>query len=324
MSSTDSATAARDAHLRSPLASLRGERPPAPTWFAEALARAPERRMHEIDGAPIETLSWGERGRPGLLLLHGNRAHADWWSFIAPFFADDWRVVAPSWSGMGGSGWRAHYATEAMAREADEVARREGLHDAGVAPVWVAHSFGGFPTLHLAAQAPERLRGAVIVDIPLLSREQREARAREHARHPGRDRPSPASRHYATLAEALARFRFEPTQPCEHLYIADHIARGSLVQDAEGWRWRFDPHQWRRMSFGRPANDLAGARAPLVLVRGVHSALVTPDVYAYQRTLAPAGTPAIEIPGAWHHVMIDQPLAFVAALRALLALWPRS
>jgi pimeloyl-ACP methyl ester carboxylesterase len=34
------------------------------------------------------------------------------------------------------------------------------------------------------------------------------------------------------------------------------------------------------------------------------------------------GAPYIEIPEADHHVMIDQPLAFVAALRALLAAWP--
>jgi pimeloyl-ACP methyl ester carboxylesterase len=33
----------------------------------------------------------------------------------------------------------------------------------------------------------------------------------------------------------------------------------------------------------------------------------------------PAGTPLIPIPEAYHHVMADQPLALVAALRALLA-----
>ena len=32
----------------------------------------------------------------------------------------------------------------------------------------------------------------------------------------------------------------------------------------------------------------------------------------------------IEIPAARHHLMVDQPLAFVAALRGLLAAWPRS
>jgi pimeloyl-ACP methyl ester carboxylesterase len=43
----------------------------------------------------------------------------------------------------------------------------------------------------------------------------------------------------------------------------------------------------------------------------------------YAIKMAPKGTPKIEIPDAEHHVMIDQPLAFVAALRGLLAGWPR-
>jgi pimeloyl-ACP methyl ester carboxylesterase len=39
-------------------------------------------------------------------------------------------------------------------------------------------------------------------------------------------------------------------------------------------------------------------------------------------SLAPPGSPLVEVPDADHHVMIDQPLAFVAALRGLLAGWP--
>src|SRR3546814_6071614 len=61
---------------------------------------APERGTCEVSGTAIETLAWGERGKPGLLFLHGNGGHADWWRFIAPFFASDWRVGAISWSGI--------------------------------------------------------------------------------------------------------------------------------------------------------------------------------------------------------------------------------
>ena len=34
--------------------------------------------------------------------------------------------------------------------------------------------------------------------------------------------------------------------------------------------------------------------------------------------------PVVEIPQAQHHIMLDQPLAFVAALRALLMDWNHS
>ena len=33
--------------------------------------------------------------------------------------------------------------------------------------------------------------------------------------------------------------------------------------------------------------------------------------------------PMITIPDAYHHVMLDQPLAFVSAVRGLLAGWPQ-
>ena len=70
------------------LAPFHGEKPVAPQWFNDAIARAPVRTFTDVRGAAIETLAWGEHGKPGLLFLHGNGASADWWSFIAPFFAD--------------------------------------------------------------------------------------------------------------------------------------------------------------------------------------------------------------------------------------------
>lgn len=46
-----------------------------------------------------------------------------------------------------------------------------------------------------------------------------------------------------------------------------------------------------------------------------------PDMLEEARQTLPAGTPMIAIPDAAHHVPIDQPLALVAALRAVLAGW---
>ena len=87
--------------IPAPLVAFAGAKPPAPKWFVDALAVEPERSSHQGAGVTIETLAWGERGKPGLLLLHGGSAHADWWSHLAPFFAASHRVVASSWSGEG-------------------------------------------------------------------------------------------------------------------------------------------------------------------------------------------------------------------------------
>ena len=304
------------------LAALDGVAPPAPKWFTEALGAPHETSRHLVAGVRLESLAWGERGKPGLLLMHGNGAHARWWSFIAPFFARTHRVVAFSWSGMGGSDWRPSYSLDLYVEEAFGVAQAEGLFDAPVPPVFVGHSFGGFPTMACAARAGDRLRAAVILDTPLRTPEQR--KAREAARQ--RAEPKPP-RPYATLEDAVMRFRFMPVQPCEHLYVVDHIARTSLRRveatdtSAAGWTWCFDPFMWRGYRMGSPSEDLSSARCPIAIMWGARSSLVGPAVVEYARSLAPAGSPMIEIPDADHHVMIDQPLAFVAAMRGLLAGW---
>ncbi len=108
-----------------PLAAFRGQKPPAPAWFERVVAIEPERTFVAIDGAQVETLAWGERGKPGLIFLHGGAAHGDWWSFIAPFFARERRVVAPSFSGMGRSDWRPlMISASSFARRAKRGARR--------------------------------------------------------------------------------------------------------------------------------------------------------------------------------------------------------
>jgi pimeloyl-ACP methyl ester carboxylesterase len=315
---------ADDPNQVAPLGHLRGQRPPAPAWFEDALRHAPQRTWHEVEGARIETLTWGQVGKPGLLLLHGNGAHADWWSFIAPLLAADYRVAALSWSGMGASDWRSAYSTDLLIEEALVAADMSGLFAGPTKPVFVGHSFGGVPTIGAAAVAGERLGAAVMLDIPVLSPEQR--KAREAKRRP-RSEPKP-TRIYRSLEEAVMRFRFLPAQPCEHLFIADHIARGSLKQVPSqhgadpGWTWRFDPFMWRNFTWRDSTQDFANARCPVAVMWGSRSKLITDESIAYMQSLAAPGSPFVAVPEANHHVMVDQPLAFVAALRGLLAGWP--
>ncbi len=306
-----------DPNVRAPLAHLHGERPPAPAWFDRALAHKPERSVIRAADADIELLAWGERGRPGLLLIHGGMAHADWWSFIAPFFAGDMRVAALSLSGMGGSSWRDRYALDLYQAEALAAAEAAGLFEAGP-PVVVGHSFGGGVTTYMARNAGERLRAAVVVDAGV-----RPPDKRWRGPPPGDNRPNRTS---PTFEAALARFRLSPAQPCSELFILDHIGRASLRPVEGGWRWRFDPNIWDRMDRGQreeQEQELAGARCPVAFVWGDRSRIMTADTVDYTRRHAPPGTPMFAIPEAEHHVLLDQPLALVSALRGLFSAWPR-
>ena len=319
--------AAKDPSLYSPLARFAGAAPDAPAWFASAIARRPEERFVEVDGAPIEMLTWGEIGRPGLLLLHGNGAHAGWYRFIAPFFADRYRVAALSWSGMGASGWRREYRVEHFVAEIVAVAEAAGLHAGVSPPLIVGHSFGSFPLAEAACRHGERFAGIVIVDSPFLTPERRELRRRERGARPQRPRELAPHRVYPTLEAALARFRLAPLQPCANLYIADLIAREGLVRvrkedGSEGWTWRFDPFLWRDFHMPDLTGVLGRMKCPAALIRGARSQLMRDEDFEFTHALMPPSSPRLEIPDAEHHVMIDQPLAFVAALSGLFAGWP--
>lgn len=309
----------RDAPDGGPLAVYGGARPPAPAWFEEAVATPYRRGSVEVEGAFVHYQAWGESGQPGVLLVHGNGAHAHWWDFVAPYLSAERHVVAMTFSGMGESDWRSTYRMSQFAREQVAVCEAAGLFDAPRKPVLVAHSFGGFVALQTAVEAGDRFAGTVIVDSALLP--------------PDEDRPGPPrrtrpNRVYPDLATALGRFRLAPPQPCENHYLMDYIARWSLKriesEEASGYSWKFDPFIFQSLDdWTRPGELVGEGRCPFAVMRGADSVLVTDRVWAYMRTLFAPDTPFISIPHAEHHVMLDQPLAFIAALRTLLETWPR-
>jgi pimeloyl-ACP methyl ester carboxylesterase len=62
----------------------------------------------------------------------------------------------------------------------------------------------------------------------------------------------------------------------------------------------------------------------VALMRGEFSVIVPPETGEYMYELLNRNAPLVEIPQAHHHLILDQPLAFIAALRALLADWEHS
>jgi len=304
------------AGTQGPLADLDGSPPPAPAWFLEALSSVPESAFVEVDGARIHYSRWGDRAKPGLLLVHGNAAHAHWWDYIAPYLARDYNVAAMDLSGMGDSDWRpSGYAMEVFAREEIAVCEDAGMFVGPEPPVIVAHSFGGFVTMLTGGLYGHRLAGIVIVDSPVNPPDR-----------PGGPPNREAKPHniYPTLSAALARFRLMPPQSCENLYILDWVARHSLKEVATGFTWKFDPKIWQRFSIGDTAERLRATRCRIAIFRGELSILMPPEIGEYMFNLLGRQAPVVEIPQARHHVMLDQPLALIAALRALLSDWEHS
>lgn len=294
-------------------------RAPAPAWFQWAVGQPKQSRFVTVDGCPIHFLLWpaapNAARKRGILLVHGGGAHANWWSFIAPYFTRDFTVAALDLSGMGDSGRRETYSSDLRAAEMRAVIAAAGL---GERPFIVGHSFGGFMTMKFASSWGESLGGAVIVDSPIRSPEAEQ-------RDP-RQRPSMGNKRlYDSFDAALARFRLMPAQTCENEFIVEHIARHSLMRSGEGWSWKFDGQAMGLRRFGEPFRDyLQAVRCRAALIFGENSKLVSRETASYMSSLMGVQAPIVEIPEAQHHVMLDQPIAFVAAVRMLLESWIRA
>lgn len=283
-----------------------------PHWLQKALATRPEEDRIEVAGCSIHRMAWGERDQPGLVLIHGGAGHAHWWSFIAPLFPQ-YRVVALDLSGHGDSGRRPEYS---VARWTEEVlAAADGIGMEGP-PVLIGHSMGGFVATATAAKAGGDLAGMIILDSPIVA-EDPEVEAARLGQAFG------APKVYPDIETAIARFRTVPPQENYDPFILRYVAEHSLRRVDGGVSWKFDPALFRAVSRSQTAQLLPKVRGRVALIRSEFG-LVTPEVGAIMYDALGRVAPVVEIPLAGHHIMLDQPLSLVTALRSLLADWEHS
>ena len=284
----------------------------APGWFRRALAHRPEQRTVTVDGVDISYLAWGRVGAPGVVFVHGGAAHAHWWSFLVPLLADSYRVAAMDLSGHGDSGRRPEYLLSSWAAEIMSVADDLGAEGP---PVVVGHSMGGFVAIGTGATYGTDLAGIVVLDSPVTAPDPEIDAARG-------GKVFGTLKVYPDRDAALARFRTVPEQEQYLPYVMDHVAQHSLRAVEGGWSWKYDPEIF--VPTRTEARDLLQrVRSRVALFRAEHG-LVTPEIGEYMYDCLGRVAPVVEIPEAGHHLMLDQPLLLLTALRTLLADWEHS
>lgn len=288
-----------------------------PFWFERALAAASETGDIGVDGVRIHFEAWGERGNPGVALIHGSNAHLEWWRFVAPFLADQFRVVALDSSGNGDSGWREHYSGEVLAKEVWEVAQAAEL---GERPFVVGHSFGGFVALETGHRYGKELGGVIFMDFTTAPPEQYVEwgmRAEREGVQPRR-----GTRVYEDPETALRRFRFIPEQPVVHPCVRDYIAGKSVRPVEGGWTWKFDPSLFDHLEMGIDQRDKFAAmvcRSAVIL--GEDSDDEGAFFADHMAAITAGKLPIFQVPGTHHHLMFDDPVAVAMAIKGVLLTW---
>jgi pimeloyl-ACP methyl ester carboxylesterase len=278
------------------------------------LGSQPEVQLIDSAGTQVELLLWGERGLPGMFLLHGAGAHAHWWDGVAPLLAQTHRVAAMTLPGHGASAWRDHYSSADFFNDVCACVAAASFSDRGK-PVFIGHSMGGAHLMHGAIHAPDTMRALILVDTSF--------------RTPGVSKPGTGEstrRIFATEAEALSRFRLMPPGPAREPALLEHVARHAVTQTLGpdnniGWCWRADPTYWNKFERGIEQGPYAAPLRPHVPTAHLIAEQSHVAAAAASLPLA-ADVIRIMLPDCGHHIMLDRPLVLVAALRALLAVWP--
>jgi pimeloyl-ACP methyl ester carboxylesterase len=282
------------------------ETSPIARWLQKAWSHIPDVREVECEGAAIRYRAWGldATHRPGLMFMHGFRAHARWWDHIAPHFADRFRVVAQDFTGMGDSGRRAAYSRRQFAREILAVAEHAGFEN----PVLVAHSFGGATAMLACKMAPARVARVIVIDGHIFPPTIEAAPVQ----------PTP-ERVYSSREEALARYRLIPPGEWPDPNVLAYIAEHSLRRGEHGWTWKFDNALLTALGHDLIRAEIRNLETPMDFIHAENSELVQAPELKLVVENSPSCGRIVTLPLSHHHVMIEQPVGLVAALNGLLA-----
>jgi len=265
-------------------------------------------RVVDVNGLRLHFLESGPSGAPPICFLHGGAAHAHWFDAVTPAFSDRFHVVSLDQRGHGESAWAEPpaYGTE------DFTGDLVGLMDVlgWARMIVVGHSMGGHNAMTFAAWHPERVAALVIVDsrpaIPAERLTVMHARGRRIPRvHPSED-------------VAVQSFRLLPRETVADRALLAHVARAGLMRRDGGWAWRFDPatHGARQPVDAWPL--LPRITAPTLITRAALSPVLTQDMAEGLRASVPRAS-LVTIPGAYHHLTLDRPAEFSAALSTFLS-----
>jgi pimeloyl-ACP methyl ester carboxylesterase len=294
---------------------------PSPTRVAELpqYGASPRSLRAAIAGATLHLLEWGDpEGRP-ILMVHGMRGHARWFTPVGPALAEGYRALSLDLRGHGESSHSPPYGPLTYAD--DVVALVDALKLDGL--ILIGHSMGGGVALRAADRLGERLAALVLVDSNLRGGPPPDVERAWRERAERTERGPRELSVFGTWEQARARFALRPGGTVASSELLDHLAHHALRELPEGgFAWRFDPNMQGFQRQPRPEPpDPARIRCPVGLIFGAESPIRQRiDLEALRGEFSGARFAELEIiDGAHHHVFLDRPAEFNRSLLAFLS-----
>jgi len=246
-----------------------------------------------------------------VLAVHGVRNHGGRYRRLAADALPDARVVAPDLRGHGRSGWEPPWDLATHVADILETLDALGVAD----PVEViGHSFGGLIACAIAAQAPERVRGLILLD-PAAGIDPAVCATAASADLHGEGRAGS----WASVTEARAAWC--EVRPPEGRWACDEDLAAFLARGDDGqYRLRFSRAAaigaWSEMA--RPVPTLGCWRGPVTLVTARQDPYVSAALR--QRLRHECGPRLSEVDvDSGHILMWDAPAETAEVVRAARA-----
>lgn len=246
---------------------------------------------------------WGERGAPRIVCLHGVQAHGGRFRRLAEERLGGFHVLAPDLRGHGRSGWDGPWTLDAHVGD---------LLESFPAPAaWIGHSFGGRLILELAAERPDLVQRAALLDPAIVFPADYTRFLAEEELAGDNAFASPD----AAIETAVADF---PETPRE---IVEEEVRAHLEQHDDGrWRWRYSPEAVAAgyLSVSAPPPSFDGLRGPTLVVAAALSKFVSVGEADFFRRALGNRFELVIVPGG-HRVLWDAFDQTAAAIERFLA-----
>ena len=290
-------------------------------WAADAefLARYGELpRSLRVQAGEVELhlLEWGDPDAPPMLMVHGMRGHARWFSPVGPAMGERYRALSLDLRGHGHSdpgdgGGQTTYADDLLALV--EAMELEGL-------TLVGHSMGGSVVVRAAGRLEARLKVLVTVDAG-LGPPPRSTRQNPRPRPMSEPRPR---RYFDSYETGRERFVLRPGGTVAEPELLDHLALHALRELPDGrFTWRFEDPSHAQPARPQPRSPLDGSpiRCPVLGIYGSGSPILQRrDPRTFGERFPSAACTRVEIlQGAHHHVMLDRPAEYSELLLSMLA-----
>jgi pimeloyl-ACP methyl ester carboxylesterase len=291
-----------------------------PEQFQSALDHSSQGHETVVAGAAVRYRRWQKIGAPGVLLVHGHAAHSQWWDHIGPALHDRFDVTAIDLTGAGDSDHRDYYTPALFAAELVAVSQSVGYQS----PIIVGHSFGGTLSRIACWLYPNWAGQLILVDSVIAPpKRSSDAKGKDPIKPVSAKRPPKPPRYYDSLEKAVTRFRLRPRQPSRHPHIVAHIAARSIRKTPRGYTYKLDRGLFDKLLTNVTLPPAATMLAELAIPK---SAIIGDLSYFFDTStelgrdnraqlyqLLPDAHIQV-IPEAFHHVPLDQPLAFIDAL----------